>query len=101
MSWLGFGKKTDTNAANKAKIIKDLSKKYTNLTKPQKDNSLLEISFDLQGQYSTLRIFLSHDFPISKPSNKLYIYTIYTIYTIYIIYIIFLLFIIFLLIIFY
>jgi hypothetical protein len=79
MSWLGFGRKTNDNAVNKDKMIKDLFKSYPRMTKPQKDNSVLEVSFDLQGQYSTLRIFLPHDFPISKPSNTFFYYIFFII----------------------
>jgi hypothetical protein len=40
------------------------------LRRPNNDDTVFEIMFELNRQYHTLRVYLSPDFPASRPSMK-------------------------------
>jgi hypothetical protein len=65
-----WGKKKDNDAELKNKMIRDLRSSFPSLRRPNNDDTVFEIMFELNRQYHTLRVYLSPDFPASRPSMK-------------------------------
>lgn len=51
----------------KEKQIQDLSGAFPSIRRPNQDNNLFEIVFEIDRKYNTLRIYLPSDFPSNKP----------------------------------
>jgi hypothetical protein len=52
---------------DKDKQIKDLKQVFPSIRRPNNDDTLFEIKFVVDNQYSSLRIFIPADFPVSRP----------------------------------
>ena len=63
----GFGKKKELSG--KDKNIKDFRKAFPKVRRPYNDDNVMEILFQIKGEYNTLRINIIDDFPITKPGN--------------------------------
>ena len=63
-----WGKKKDNDAEIKIKMIRDLRASFPSLRRPNNDDTVFEIMFELNRQYHTLRVYLSAEFPASRPS---------------------------------
>jgi hypothetical protein len=59
-----FKKKVDEG---RAKQIKDLRSSFPSLRRPQNDDSIFDMLFEVDKAYSTLRVYIHPDFPNSKP----------------------------------
>ena len=62
-------KKKDSDAEIREKIIRDLRSSFPSIRRPNNDNSMFELLFEVNKQYVTLRIFILADFPTSRPGN--------------------------------
>jgi hypothetical protein len=60
-------KKKDDNKALRDKNVADLTAAFPSIRRPNSDDSLFEILFNVAGTFSTLRIYIPHDFPVSRP----------------------------------
>lgn len=56
----------------KEKQIQDLSGAFPSIRRPNQDNNLFEIVFEIDRKYNTLRIYLPSDFPSNKPGYYYY-----------------------------
>lgn len=65
MNFLGLGK--SRIETEREKKIKEFRQAFPNLRKPYHDDSIYEVVFQSDQVYMTLRIFLTADFPTSKP----------------------------------
>ena len=63
-----WGRKKDNDAAIREKMIRDLRASFPSLRRPNNDDIVFEILFELNQQYHTLRVYLAADFPTSRPS---------------------------------
>ena len=59
-----FGKRKDEE---KEKQIKDLKINFPSIRRPDNDDAIFEIVFEVNRCYSALRIYIMPDFPTSKP----------------------------------
>lgn len=59
-----FGKRKEEE---KDKQIKDLRTSFPSLRRPNNDDALFEMLFEVDKKYNTLRIYISPDFPSTKP----------------------------------
>ena len=66
MSFLWGKSKSDTDVS-RARQIADLKASFPSIKQPNNDDSSFELSFELDRQYNTLRIWLPSDFPSNKP----------------------------------
>jgi hypothetical protein len=62
-----WGKKKDENKILRDKQINELMVAFPSIRRPNNDDSLFEILFNVGGTFSTLRIYIPHDFPVSRP----------------------------------
>ena len=69
-------KKKDTDAEIREKLLRDLRSAFPSIRRPNNDNSMFELLFEVNKQYITLRIFISADFPTSRPGILLRIYVV-------------------------
>jgi hypothetical protein len=60
-----FGKKRIDD--EKERQIRDLRATFPSLRRPNNDNEVFEIIFEIDRSYNTLRVYLQPDFPASKP----------------------------------
>ena len=67
MSLFGFGKRKEE--IDREKKIKEFRQAFPNTRKPYNDDSAFELLFQVDHQFTTLRIFLTSDFPNSKPGS--------------------------------
>lgn len=51
----------------KEKQIQELNGAFPSIRRPNQDNNLFEIVFEIDRKYNTLRIYLPSDFPSNKP----------------------------------
>ena len=65
-----WGKKKDDTKMLRDKNIKDLSSAFPTIRRPNSDDSLFEILFNVGGVFSTLRIYIPFDFPTTRPGNN-------------------------------
>jgi hypothetical protein len=56
------------NARDKA--IREFRQAFPNIRKPYNDDSAFEVLFQVDQLWYTLKIFLTGDFPVSKPSKQ-------------------------------
>jgi hypothetical protein len=52
---------------DKDRQIRELCATFPSIRRPQNDDTLFEMLFDVNRVYSTLRIYIHADFPNSKP----------------------------------
>lgn len=64
MSFFGLGKKPETEREKK---IKEFRLAFPTSRRPHNDDSTIEVLFLVNKEYNTLRIFITADFPQSKP----------------------------------
>ena len=64
MSFFGIGKKAESERDKK---IKEFRTHYPTSRRPHNDDSTLEVLFLVGKEYNTLRIFITADFPNSRP----------------------------------
>jgi hypothetical protein len=62
-----FGKRKEEE---KDRQIKDLRTSFPSLRRPNSDDALFEMLFQVDRVYSTLRIYISPDFPSTKPGTS-------------------------------
>jgi hypothetical protein len=51
------------------KQVKDLKSVFPSIRRPNNDDSLFEIKFVVDNQYSSLRVFIPADFPSTRPGT--------------------------------
>jgi hypothetical protein len=51
----------------KDKQIRELTTSFPSIKRPNQDDNLFEIIFEIDRKYNTLRIYLPSDFPANKP----------------------------------
>jgi hypothetical protein len=73
-----WGKKKEDDP--KEKQIKSLKYAFPSIRKPNNDDTLFEIRFNVETQVCSLRVAIPNDFPISKPSKYWLNYFITSIY---------------------
>lgn len=62
-----FGKKKDDNSGDRDRQIKEFRTYYPTIRRPNNDDTVFEMLFEVDKKYSTLRIYILPDFPTSKP----------------------------------
>ena len=60
-------KKKDSENEAKDKILRDLRSSFPSIRRPNNDDTMFEILFDINKQFCTLRIFVLEGFPTSRP----------------------------------
>jgi hypothetical protein len=60
-------KGTQKDESGKEKQIRDLSNAFPSVKRPNQDDNMFELVFEIDRKYNTLRIYLPSDFPTSKP----------------------------------
>lgn len=60
-----FGKKRIDD--EKDRQIRELRATFPSIRRPNNDNEVFEIIFEIDRSYNTLRVYLQPDFPASKP----------------------------------
>jgi hypothetical protein len=51
----------------KDKQIRELTTSFPSIKRPNQDDNLFEVVFEIDRKYNTLRIYLPSDFPANKP----------------------------------
>jgi hypothetical protein len=64
MFWGASKKKKDED---KERHIRELKQVFPSIRRPNNDDTLFEIKFVVNNQYSSLRIFIPADFPHTRP----------------------------------
>jgi hypothetical protein len=49
------------------KNVKELCASFPSIRRPQDDDNMFELLFEIDRKYNTLRIYLPSDFPANKP----------------------------------
>jgi hypothetical protein len=77
MKFFGIKKEESAKTSSKTSTkslrdqsISELKAAFPSIRKPNADDSLYEILFSVGGTFSTLRIHMSYDFPLSKPCKS-------------------------------
>ena len=65
MFW-GGSKKND-GAEVKDRMLRELRSAFPSLRRPNNDDTVYELLFEVDQKYNTLRVFFSPDFPASRP----------------------------------
>jgi hypothetical protein len=68
MFWFNKGKEPENYT--KEKQIRELSISFPSLRRPNQDDNLFEIIFEIDRKYNTLKIYLPSDFPANKPGTS-------------------------------
>ena len=55
---------------DKDKQIRDLKSVFPSIRRPNNDDTLFELKFVVDNQYSSLRIFIPADFPMTRPGKR-------------------------------
>lgn len=55
--------------STKDKQIRELTSAFPSIKRPNQDDNLFEIIFEIDRKYNTLRIYLPNDFPTTKPGE--------------------------------
>jgi hypothetical protein len=61
------GKKLSKAESERLKMITPLKSTFPSIRRPNNDDSLFEIKFLVDAQYSSLRIYIPSDFPLTRP----------------------------------
>lgn len=51
------------------KNVKELCASFPSIRRPQDDDNMFELLFEIDRKYNTLRIYLPSDFPANKPGS--------------------------------
>jgi hypothetical protein len=62
-----WSSKKPTREEERDKQLKQLKHAFPSIRRPNNDDQLFEIRFVVEGQYSSLRILITQDFPDSSP----------------------------------
>lgn len=66
-----FGWHTKKKGEDREKQIKELKAVFPSVRRPNNDDNVFEIKFVVDNQYSSLRIILPSDFPLTRPGKLL------------------------------
>jgi len=62
-----WGKKKESDSDIKEKSLRELRSSFPSIRRPNNDDTVYELLFEVNSQYNTLRMFFAADFPASRP----------------------------------
>jgi hypothetical protein len=64
------GRRVGKIESERSKLINQLTATFPSIRRPNNDESMFEIKFLVDAQYSSLRIYIPSDFPQTRPGLR-------------------------------